>query len=240
MEHTPFLSLPLRDKVLLPLGLLFFFWMILAFPTGWIYDLGAGVGTEQGQMPDPSVSAVRIQADVEDAFFQSAPVTVSKDGLIQCPLMRLRDTDYAGEHTSSRKRTVVISEYGSIPYPISPLWKLISSCLWSGAYNGYYLAPLEDGSYVCVYFDDYLLLRPGETLPTGYVRYTTTEEKTMLHQMAEAYSVDPVYVLDMYRHGKVNWMLDFLLRVAAAALLWLVGLAAAKGIKRAFRRRSDG
>ena len=42
-------------------------------------------------------------------------------------------------------------------------------------------APLEDGAYVCVYFDDYLMLRSSDELPTGYIRYTTTEEKTMLH-----------------------------------------------------------
>ena len=79
-------------------------------------------------------------------------------------------------------------------------------------YNGYYLASLEDGSYICVYFDNYLMLRSGDELPTGYIRYTTTEEKNMLHQMAEDYEVDPVYVLDLYRHGKVNWMLDFAIR----------------------------
>ena len=26
----------------------------------------------------------------------------------------------------------------------------------------------------------------------------------MLHQMAEDYEVDPVYVLDMYRHGRLG------------------------------------
>lgn len=34
----------------------------------------------------------------------------------------------------------------------------------------------------------------------------------MLNRMAEDIDVDPVYVLDMYRHGKVNWMLDLGLR----------------------------
>ena len=46
----------------------------------------------------------------------------------------------------------------------------------------------------------------------------------MLNQMAEDYDVNPVYVLDMYRHGKVSWMLDVLLRlavcVAAAVIVW--------------------
>lgn len=71
-------------------------------------------------------------------------------------------------------------------------------------YYSYYLVSLEDGSYVCVYFDDYLMLRSGDELPTGYIRYTTIEEKTMLHQMAEDYEVDPVYVLDMYHHGRLG------------------------------------
>ena len=53
----------------------------------------------------------------------------------------------------------------------------------------------------------------------------------MLNQMAEDYDVNPVYVLDMYRHGKVSWMLDVLLRlavcVAAAVIVW--------GIKKGFQ-----
>ena len=53
---------------------------------------------------------------------------------------------------------------------------------------------------------------------TGYVRYTTTEERRMLNQMAEDYDVDPVYVLDMYRHGKVSWMLDLGLRLVVLAV----------------------
>ena len=55
----------------------------------------------------------------------------------------------------------------------------------------------------------------------------------MLNQMAEDYDVNPVYVLDMYRHGKVSWMLDVLLRlavcVAVAVIVW--------GIKKAFEIR---
>lgn len=41
----------------------------------------------------------------------------------------------------------------------------------------------------------------------------------MLKQMAEDYDVDPVYVLDMYRHGKVNWMLDVGLRLAVVLVV---------------------
>lgn len=46
----------------------------------------------------------------------------------------------------------------------------------------------------------------------------------MLHGMAQQYEVNPVYVLDMYRHGKVSWMLDFVIRIALVVLLWMVYL----------------
>lgn len=85
-------------------------------------------------------------------------------------------------------------------------------------YNRYYLAELEDGSWLCVYFDDYLVLMGADNYPTGYVRYTTTEERRMLNRMAEDYDVDPVYVLDMYGHGKVSWMLDLGLRLVVLAV----------------------
>ena len=215
MKRNSFLAQPLHKKIWIVLGVAFFLWVMLCAPTGWIYDLGDGTGTEQGQMPVASVSAVQDQADVEEFFFQDTQATVQKEGLVQCPLLRLRDIEYAGKHTSSRKRTVVISEYISMAYPISPVRRLLVHFLGAGVYNGYYLAPLEDGSYVCVYFDDYLLMGPGD-LPTGYVRYTTTEERNMLRQMKEDYAVNPVYVLDMYRHGKVSWIVDYLLRFAAA------------------------
>ena len=54
----------------------------------------------------------------------------------------------------------------------------------------------------------------------------------MLNRMAGNYEVDPVYVLDMYQHGKVNWMLDVLLRlavcVAAAVIVWGIKGAVSK------------
>ena len=78
---------------------------------------------------------------------------------------------------------------------------------------------LGDNSWLCVYFDDYLALTGTDTYPTGYIRYTTTEERRMLNQMAEDYDVDPVYVLDMYQHGKVNWMLDLGLRLAVVLVV---------------------
>ena len=100
------------------------------------------------------------------------------------------------------------------------------------------LAPLEDGTYVCVYFDDYLMLSTGEELPTGYIRDTTTEEKIMLRQMAEDYEVDPVYVLDMYRHGKVNQILDLAIRAGVGLLLVVVGSAIVERIKKVIRRKA--
>ena len=223
------------------LGVIFSAWLIMSAPTGWIYDLWAGTGTEQGQMPDQSVSEVHTQADVEDFFFQHTPATASKDDLIQCPLLRLRDPDFAGEHKNSRKRTVIVSEYCPMSYPINPVRKFLNWFFLSGTYNSYYLAPLEDGSYICVYFDDYLMLRPGDELPTGYVRYTTTEEKTMLHQMAEHYQVDPVYVLDMYRPDKVNVLIDFPIRFGVGILIVLFGSDIVKMVKRAIwhKKRED-
>ena len=225
-------------------GVLFVFWLFMSAPTGWIYDLRTGTGTEQGQIPDSSVSVVHTQPDVEDFFFHSTPATVSKESLIRCPLLRLRDSEYAGEHThhnSGVKKTAIISEYIPVAYPTGPARRFLLRFLASGSYNGYYLAPLEDGSYVCVYFDDYLMLRSGDELPTGYVRYTTTEEKTMLHQMANDYEVDPVYVLDMYRHGKVNWILDFVIRAGVGIFLLVVGSGIVKGIKRALgRKKKEG
>lgn len=141
------------------LALLLLLWIVLgAFPTGWLYDLGVQTGAKQGEMPDSSVQALKAQADIEDFFFQDMPATVSGDHLIQCPLMRLRDTGFAGEHTNARKRTVVISEYRSLSHPPSFLDKIINLFAASASYNSYYLAPLEDGTYICVYFDDYLLL----------------------------------------------------------------------------------
>ena len=161
--------------------------VLLVAPTGWLYDLWAGEGTEQ-----------------------------------------------AGVHThqnSGVKRSVNISEYIYADYPLSPLQRFIQR-LVGGYYNRYYLTELEDGSWLCVYFDDYLTLTGADHYPTGYVRYTTTEERRMLNKMAEDYDVDSVYVLDMYQHGKVSWMIDVLLRLAvcltAAGIMWSVKKAISK------------
>ena len=58
----------------------------------------------------------------------------------------------------------------------------------------------------------------------------------MLNQMQADYDLDTVYVLDMYRHGKVSWMLDVLLRLAVLAVVGVLALSARKlwSSKRAF------
>lgn len=62
----------------------------------------------------------------------------------------------------------------------------------------------------------------------------------MLHQMAEDYEVDQAYVLDMYRRGKVSWMLDFAIRAGVGILLLVVGSVIVRGVKKAVRRKSEG
>ena len=191
-------------------------WIVLAAPTGWLYDLGVGEGIEQGQRPDGRVQLLRRQEEVETFFWSGAPVTVTGGALTPCPLMRLRDGDQEGTHYRSGpgRRGVHISEYIAGSYPL-PTWEKALQSLLGVAYNRYHLIELEDGSQICVYFDDYLTVTEGESYPTGYLRYTTTEERRMLERMAGDYEVDPVYVLDLYRQGKVSWMLELLLRFGA-------------------------
>ena len=208
--------------------------VLLSAPTGWVYDLWAGEGTEQGQRPNGDVQQLRQQKDIETFFLEKTPATVGGGELVACPLARLRDVEQAGVHThqnSGVKRSVNVSEYIYADYPLSPLQRFIQS-LAGGYYNRYYLMEMEDGSRLCVYFDDYLTLTGADHYPTGYVRYTTTEERRMLNQMAEDYDVDPVYVLDMYRHGKVSWMLDVLLRLAVLAVVGMVAMT----VRRLYRR----
>ncbi len=199
------------------------FWIMLAAPTGWLYDLWAGVGTEQGQRPGEGVRQLQQQEDVRSFFYAQTPATVTGGDLVACPLARLRDVAQEGTHyhrSYGTKRAVFIAEYIFADYPLPP-WQRILQGVIGGFYNRYYLTELEDGSYLCVYFDDYLTLMGADEYPTGYVRYTTTEERRTLNQMAQDYDIDTVYVLDMYRHGKVSWMLDILLRLAA---LFVVGM----------------
>lgn len=241
IERNPFLA-PLRllkppyhKRVLQILGVLLFVWMQVGFPAGWVYDLGGGTGTEQGQMPDSSVQVVRAQDELEDLRFWDVPVTVPKKDLIQCPLLHLRDPGVAGSFTNSKKMTHEISEYLFMDYPIGLMGKWRP---WLGAtyYNTYYLAPLEDGSYLCVYFDDYLTLLPGDRLHTGRVRYTTPEERTMLHGMAKHYAVKPEYILDMYRPEKCSLMAETTVRLIGTILatvgVWAVMERRKKGKKR--------
>ena len=220
----------LRNTICAALVLL----VLLAAPTGWLYDLRAGEGTGQGQRPGPDVQRLRRQEDIETCFLNSTPATVDGGELAACPLARLRDVGQAGVHThhnSGVKRSVSVSEYIYADYPLPPFQRFVQGFA-GGYYNRYYLAELADGSWLCVYFDDYLAWTGADTFPTGYVRYTTTEERQMLNRMAGDYEVDPVYVLDMYQHGKVNWMLDVLLRlavcVAAAVIVWGIKKAVSK------------
>ena len=233
----------LRSILKIALGIVFGAWLMMCAPTGWIYDLWAGTGTGQGQMPAPPVSVVHTQSDVEDAYFQDTPVTATKEGLIEAPLLRLRDTNEAGAHTHRTRggghRTIFIDEYIPVAYPTGPVRNFLLHTLASGYYNRYYLAPLEDGAYVCVYFDDYLMLRPGEELPTGYVRYATADEQKMLRGLEDSYEVNWMYVLDMYRHGKVNQILDLAIRAGVGLLLLVGGSAIAGGMKKVIRRKAE-
>ena len=228
---TQSLHTMIRNIVCAVLALL----VVLALPTGWLYDLWAGTGTEQGQRPSEDVQQLQQQEEIETFFLSSTPVTVTDGELVACPLARLRDLEQEGthdHHNGGIKRSVYISEYITADYPLSSWEYALQRVAAGGFYNRYYLMELGDNSWLCVYFDDYLALIGTDTYPTGYVRYTTTEERRMLKQMAEDYDVDPVYVLDMYRHGKVKWMLDVLLRltvcVVAAVIVWGIKKAVSK------------
>lgn len=196
-------------------------WMMLAAPTGWLYDLWAGTGTEQGQRPGEGVQQLQHQEDVEAFFWAGTPATITGGELVACPLARLRDAEQEGTHyhrSYGAKRAAYVSEYIFANYPLSP-WQRTLQGLVGGFYNRYYLTELEDGSWLCVYFDDYLTLTGGGEYPTGYIRYTTTEERRVLNQMQADYDLDTVYVLDMYRHGKANWMVDLGLRLAVVLII---------------------
>lgn len=212
-------------------------WMMLAAPTGWLYDLWAGTGTEQGQRPGEGVQQLQRQEDVEAFFWAGTPATITGGELVACPLARLRDAEQEGTHyhrSYGAKRAAYVSEYIFANYPLSP-WQRTLQGLVGGFYNRYYLTELEDGSWLCVYFDDYLTLTGGGEYPTGYIRYTTTEERRVLNQMQADYDLDTVYVLDMYRHGKVNWMVDIGLRLAVVLAAY-VGVVSAWNV---FKKRSS-
>ena len=202
--------------------------VVFALPTSWVYDLGLKAGTEQGQRPGAGVQTIRTDADIS-AFIQAGdPATVSPEGLIPCPLARLRDESLSKAkqryRTSSRssRKFQGFDNYRTLPQDpslLEQLWQL----MWSGFYNsGYYLKPLEDGTYICVYLDDCaFLFGEPEELYTGRLRSVDApEEARMLSDMeAEGYDVDTMFILDMYRHGKVNQFAD----IAMRAGIWFAG-----------------
>ena len=213
-------------------------WIMLTAPTGWIYDLWAGEGTGQGQKPGEGVRQIQTQEDVQAFFSEQIPATVSGGRPVPCPMVRLRDVEHAGTHYTGRRgsrRQVTISEYIAGSYPLSALQK-ISQGIVSGTYNRYHLTELEDGTYLCVYFDDYLKLTGTDHYPVGYVRSATTQERRMLERMAEDYDVDSEYVLDMYRHGKVTWVTDMLLRFGVLVVVITIITVVWDSIK----KRKDG
>ncbi len=228
-------------------GVLFSFWMVMgAFPTGWLYDLGVGTGTQQGQRPGSEVRAIERKEDAREFFSGQIPATVTGEVFVQCPLMRLRDSDEEGlhrswNHISRTKRGVEITEYYELDYPITPLQKVITFFSGAASYNPYYLVQLEDGSYLCAFFDDYHMLQNimgGEVeLPTGYVRGSTGDEYQMLYEMAKDYDVDPTLVLDMYRDGKGPWMLDKGLRLVLAVAIVMGAVVGARKLKSKLKNR---
>ena len=84
--------------------------VVFALPTSWVYDLGLKAGTEQGQRPGASVQTLQTAGDIFTFIQAGQPATVSPEGLIPCPLARLRDESlskakqrYRTSSRSSRK-----------------------------------------------------------------------------------------------------------------------------------------
>ena len=202
--------------------------VVLALPTSWVYDLGLKAGTEQGQRPGASVQTLQTASDIFTFIQAGQPATVSPEGLIPCPLARLRDSEQSNRriHYSSGRRSSRtfqgFDDYRVLPRDpgvLDRLWQL----LWGGTYNsGYYLKPLEDGTYLCLYLDDCAFqFGAPEELYTGRLRSVDApEEARMLSDMeAEGYDVDTMFILDMYRHGKVSQFTEILLRGG----IWFAG-----------------
>ena len=202
----PPLALPGRIAFYL-LGILSLL-VVFALPTSWVYDLGLKAGTEQGQRPGAQVQAVQTREDIHTLILANAPATVSPEGLIPCPLARLRDSEQSNRriHYSSGRRSSRtfqgFDDYRVLPRDpgaLDRLWQL----LWGGTYNnGYFLKPLEDGTYICVYLDDCaFLFGEPEELYTGVLRgVDAPEEARMLHAMeAAGYDLDTSFILDMAR-----------------------------------------
>lgn len=231
-------KLPTPGKILqTALEIAVFLWIMCALPTGWLYDMAAGTGTGQGQRPDEAVARLRVQADVREFAQAETAAAVSGDVLVRCPLLRLRDVNMEGEHVY-RRNGAVHSQY--IPEYVVPAGGPLGTLarfFGGGMYNRYHLLELEDGSWLCVYFDDYLLaesfLGGQVSFPTGYVRRTTGEEQRMIRGLSTEYPADPDYILDMYRHGKMAWWLDALLRFVLVIAALVLFQAAAEQVRRA-------
>ncbi|NDO46241.1 hypothetical protein [Clostridium sp. MD294] len=199
--------------------------IMLTLPTGWLYDLKAGTGTEQGQKTTQNVQQIYTQQDISYFFDTNTPVTITGNDLVACPLARLRDVEQKGIHYQRVRhttRTVYISEYITTHYPMKYWEKILQNIIAGGTYNRYYLIQLSDNYWLCVYFDDYLALIKSKHYPTGYIRHTTTTERTMLNKMAQHYNVDTVYILDMYRYGKVNSVFDIILRFIVLVVVLVI------------------
>ena len=98
--------------------------LLLAVPTGWLYNLWAGKGMpvfSQRRSADPTAE------ECTTFLFDQTPATVTGGKLTACPLARLRDvtqTEMHYQHNGGIKRSVYISEYIAADYLLSP-WKNI-------------------------------------------------------------------------------------------------------------------
>lgn len=208
-------------------GLLLTFMVMGGIPTGWIYDLWVGEGTKIGQKPSPDVVLVESKEQSLSFLNKDIAVTAQGDNLILCPLMRLRDNSEEGEHnlTAKNKKKIYIEKYRRLSYPVSWKEKAVNMLAFSGSYNSYYLLQLKDGSYLGVYFDDYLTFQMWVNgkirLPTGRIRYTESSERGMLSRMHHRYGFDvnDILLLDMYRHDKIPGILDKIMRFVVAILI---------------------
>ncbi len=222
-----------------------------SFPTGWIYDLTAGRGSEIGQKPDASVSLIKREGDIEVASIHQVPVTVTGDTLVPCPLMKVRDKDEVGVHTYRPRRSRVekqylVRAYETMPYPIPFTSKIARTMSKAASHNQYHLIQLEDGSYLGVYFDDYLKLqkwfKSKINLPVGYVRRSDQEERKMLKKMEKDYNVNTDYVLIMYDEDKVNNTVDTVIRYVSFLIFSIVeiwGLQRLRTISKQKHKQSD-
>lgn len=202
--------------------------VVLALPTSWVYDLGLKAGTEQGQRPSAEVRTLRTAGDFFTFIQAGEPATVSPEGLIPCPLARLRDGEQSNRriHYSAGRRSSRtfqgFDDYRVLPLDPGALDRLRQLLLGNIYNSGYYLKPLEDGTYLCIYLDDCaFLLGEPEQLYTGRLRSVDApEEARMLSAMeAEGYDVDTIFILDMYRHGKISQFTEILLRGG----IWFAG-----------------